>query len=606
MLDSKRTTWPSRLEQGESHVRYPHLLGDFERSPFSMKSTPTANRWLASVPRSKNLKIWLVNLGIGVACLGCGPGDQERERRKEAILREIEGGDARPLRKAEPTAIEPSWKKAAPVTTDRVEIPWVSEESLPLDDWEIQYLGNEPVGFFHRRIERSAGQEQGTLRLSAKSQTRLRGREKEVEQKFDLIAFERLNGMVIRFEGSFEVGARYHRFDGAVRDDALSFYTNLFGRGDSIRIAWTESDRGPFAIEQSLMRSPMREGEKRRLRYFEPLLGRPVDVQLTAFDYFDTPTFEGTKENLLEIEITPPIEEDPSSTRIWVDRKGRIHKRYEPSLDLKSFRCTRESAMLVADRSELANLTLRPIKVFSIPLGTEVNQPVRYEVESIDPDFSLSIPSRTQQIVQTIKSRKLQVTVYPASQLTQPIEGLDTEASPPEEYLVSSPLIQSNHPEVRKLADALLMADEVSPDDSPARRALALARGIASRIENIPFDRRVSSATQTLSAGKGDSFDVAALLAGICRSQGIPARIAIGLRGALVAQAMTMNLHAWTEIHDGTRWTPLDASLPHPETAADRIKWLDSTWNTVNPYESILQIAKHLSVLEVSVMRGGR
>jgi transglutaminase-like putative cysteine protease len=379
----------------------------------------------------------------------------------------------------------------------------------------------------------------------------------------------------------------------------------LFGRGDSIRLEWNALDRGPFAIEQSLMRAPMREGEQRRLRYFDPLLGRPIDAQLTAYDYFDTPTFTGQKERLLEIQITSNAQDDVASSQIWADPQGRIHKRYSPSLDLKSFRCDQESARVAVDQSELADLPLRSIPIFNPSATAGAKGPQRYRVESIQPGYSLLIPSRTHQVVRSIKNRRLEVTVYPASDLGNTIEGIEQEPNPPPESLANSVVIDANQAEIQRMADQLLLANNASKDDPPERRARWFAQGIASRVQAIPFDRRVSSGRATLAAGKGDCFDLAALLAGLCRSNGISARIAIGLRCDPQTQPLVMNLHAWTEIHDGTRWIPFDASLPDPEVSADRIKWVDTLWNSINPYESILQLARQLSTLEVAVTRGG-
>lgn len=550
---------------------------------------------------------------VGSTFIGCGPSDEERERLKASMLREIglpetKGEDNR-------SSTEPEIPK------DQVEQAWMTQSALPIEDWEIQYIGNEPVGFFHRKIERATTQGADTLRLTARSRTRLRGREKEVEQKIDFVAFEKENGDVIRFEGSVEVGSRTNRFEGLVRDGKLQFNTNLFGRGDSIRIVWNALDRGPFAIEQSLMRSPMKEGEQRQLRYFDPLLGRPIDAQLTAYDYFDTPTFEGKKEKLLEIQITSNAKDDVFSSQVWADPQGRIHKRFTPSLDLRSFRCEKESAMVVVNQSELADLALRPVPLGgAIPFGN--TNPVRFRVETIDAQYAIDLPSRTHQVAQTIKERKLNITVYSTTELIEliaPIEGLEQEPKPGDGSLANSFVIDTNHPEIQQLAKELLQTENIASSDPVARRVSAFCKGISQRLEITPFDRRVSAGHTTLATGKGDSFDVAALLAATCRSDGIPARIAIGLRCDTKVQPLVMGLHAWTEIHDGQRWLPFDASLrtasPSADSAststniegavaADRIKWVDTNWNSINPYESILQLARHLSMLEVSVTRG--
>jgi transglutaminase-like putative cysteine protease len=256
----------------------------------------------------------------------------------------------------------------------------------------------------------------------------------------------------------------------------------------------------------------------------------------------------------------------------------------------------------------------------ALPLGT--TKPVRFRVETIDAQYAIDLPSRTHQVARTIKERKLDITVFPTIELTDPIvpiEGLEQEPQPVDGSLANSFVIDTNHPEIQQLAKELLQTENIASSDPVARRVSAFCKGISQRLEIIPFDRRVSAGHTTLATGKGDSFDVAALLAATCRSDGIPARIAIGLRCDTKVQPLVMGLHAWTEIHDGQRWLPFDASLRtvpaaadsaststniEGAIAADRIKWVDTNWNSINPYESILQLARHLSMLEISVTRG--
>lgn len=532
---------------------------------------------------------------IGLSCLGCRPGKEEKELIKASILREI-GIDDTADEKSEPVAM-------AETVPDQVERTWLPETTLPFEHWEIQYIGNRPVGFVHRRIERASSQEPGTLRLSANSRTRFRSRDTEVTQQVDIVAFERENGELMRFEGTVEVGSKTRRFEGLVRDGKLTLRTNFFGRGEPISIPWKPTDRGPFAIEQSLMRSPMKEKEQRQLRYFDPILGKPIDVQLTAYDYFETPTFDGKEETLLEIQITSSSGEGVSSSQIWVDRNGRGHKGYLPALDLRSFRCDQESAMVVVDQSELSELPLRPINMLGAAIDSTSTAPIRYRVETIESGFKLLLPSRTHQVARSIKDRKLDVTVYPASDLGDPIEDLQPEPSPPEDALASSLVIDADHPQIHEFIEQVLLEQNLTSADPVNRRAYALAKGIRARVESIPFDRQVSNGRNTLAAGKGDCFDHAALLTAACRGNGIPARIAIGLRCDFRVQPLTMNLHAWTEFHDGSQWIPIDSSTPDPMLPADRIKWIDSLWATINPYDSILQVAEHLSTLQISVMR---
>ena len=548
--------------------------------------------------QSSSLHYGTVAIGIVSLCLGCAPSEEERERIKGALREEIGVSENRQDLKAEPPPSQG--------IQDQVEKTWVTESSFSEEQWEIQYIGNEPVGYIHRRIERAANQEPGIIRLLASSRTQLRSQGKKVVQKVDLVVFEKENGELARFEGTVEIGSRTRRLEGLPREGKLLLRNNRDGQVDTVTIAWSPSDRGPFAIEQSLIRSPMREGEVRQVRYFDPVMGKPIDVQLKAYDYFDIPTFNGKKEKLLEIEITSFTGDGASSSQIWVDRKGRGFKTYLPGVDLRSFRCDKESAMVVVDQSELSELPLRPVNLYGSAIDPSAVGPIRYRVETIDSDYKMEIPSRTHQVVRTIKDRRIDVIAYPASLLNDSIEDLEKESVPSAEALADSFIIDTDHPQVQGAAEEFLRIENITATEPVVRRAAAFSRGISDRIETIPFDREVSDGHSTLAAGKGDCFDHAALLTAVCRSNAIPARIAIGLRCDTKVRPLAMTLHAWTEIHDGVRWIPFDSSIQFNEDeriAADRIKWVDSMWNTINPYDSILQLAKHLSMLKITVMR---
>jgi hypothetical protein len=542
---------------------------------------------------------YLVLLFLGCLCLGCAPSAEERERIKTAMLREI--GVAEESKDRAPAEDETAVPE---VVSDPLDQPWLAESVLPYEHWEIQYMGNQPVGYLHRRVEKSESQGKGTLRLNADFLRRFRNKEQETVMKVTLVAFEKENGELFNLEGTVSTGSNMYQFDGSVREGTLKLTTNLLGPKTTVSLPWTPVDRGPFAIEQSLMRYPMKEGERRELKYFDPVLGKPIDVQLVAYDYFETPTFDGKKETLLEIRVTPTTGNDVSSKTIWVDRDGREHKSYEPALDLRSFRCDKESALAVVHQSELNALTRRPIKVFGETIESFDTGRKRYRVESIEDGYNLELPSRTHQVVKSIKARKLDVIVHPASLLADAIEGLEPEPPPAADSLASSFLIDAAHPQIQLLAQRLLEAEELTLSDAIDRRAYAIRKGIAARIETIDFDGEVSNGRTTMANGRGDCFDHAALLAATCRSNGIHARIAIGLLYGSKGRTPSMSLHAWTEFHDGTRWIPLDSSIPDPMISADRIKWTDTMWNTINPYADILLVAKHMSDLEVSVMRG--
>ncbi len=544
-----------------------------------------------------------VSLGVTlVVSLGCGRTDQEKAAAKASLLKEI--GVSAP-----PVPPDPQLPSLPKIVKDDATEAWVDVAKLPPEHWEIQYKGNEPVGYTHRSVKMiELGQEEG-LQLQAKSQTHFKSGNQLIEQEVEISTIERANGEVRKLDGLVKVGTLSRRFEGNIKDGYLILISDT-ARSSSpdVRIPWTDRDRGPFAIEQSLQRLPMQEEEKRTLRYFDPIMGEFIDVELQAFDYFDTPTLDGTKERLLEIQITSRTLDGESRSQIWVDEQGRGHKSYAPPIDLLSFRCNESTARYIKNKTALADLSLRPVSVSGRKIGEFVTGSITYEVVTTDEKGELDLSSRTNQIVSPEgNERRREVTVYPSS-LLEDLSGIDQEPAPEANTLSESPLINSKHPEIRQLALSLLQQAELTQQSSVTERAIAFQRGIASRVKETPFDRVVSEGHVTLRRGEGDCFDQAVLLAATCRADGISSRIAIGLLLKPADIRSKMILHAWVEYHDGARWVPIDSTLAEAETfvGADRIKWREDAWDTRNPYASILSLAEVLGKLNVKVLRSSR
>lgn len=529
------------------------------------------------------------------ACSGCSPSESERAQARAHLMREVGVPDR--------THAEDATASRTETTVDDLKKPWLADVQLPFERWEIQYVGNQPVGYTHRRVERSTSLGDGLLRLEANSHIRLPGKGAPIDQRIQLISIEREQGELVRLEGTVQVGSQSRHFEAHVRDGYIKLLTNTFGRGTTLSIPWKDENRGPFAIEQSLLRAPMKENESRELKYFDPIQGKSIEVQLQSLDYFETPTFDGKKERLLEIQIISRSGGSESSSRIWVDERGRGHKSYMPSMDMRSFLCDADSARVVADQSELASLPLRDVPMIGRGPVDYDSSPVTYRLETINFKSELQIPSRTNQVATQITPRKFQIAVYPSSFLDTAIDGLEMESAPSNNCTSPSVIVDSNHPQVQRFSQLLMQSkSSESPSTTPQRVAL-LRQGIAERIKTIPFDRDIANGRTTLARGQGDAFDHAVLLTALCRAESIPARMAIGLKYIPNKIPLSMTVHAWCEYYSDARWIPVDSTLETDAVPADRIKWAESALDSVNPYLQVLDLGKELNDLEVSTAR---
>lgn len=119
-------------------------------------------------------------------------------------------------------------------------------------------------------------------------------------------------------------------------------------------------------------------------------------------------------------------------------------------------------------------------------------------------------------------------------------------------YLSPSPLVQSDHPEIKSLAAELARSgtDELL-------WLYCLHRYVETHLRKLPYGAAEGSALEALRDGFGDCTEHAALLAALCRAAEIPARRPAGL----VYEGQRFGFHVWVEGYVGGRWVACDPVL---------------------------------------------
>ena len=116
--------------------------------------------------------------------------------------------------------------------------------------------------------------------------------------------------------------------------------------------------------------------------------------------------------------------------------------------------------------------------------------------------------------------------------------------------LAASPYIQADNRAIRELAGQL--SAEV---EEPVARVKKLAAWVYENIEKRPV-LGLPDAVTTLSTGKGDCNEHAALFAALARAAGIPTRVAAGVTW----QRDAFYYHAWNEVCLGENWVSIDTT----------------------------------------------
>ena len=499
------------------------------------------------------------------------------------------------------------------VSTDNPSAKWIKTVKLPRDVWEVQYLGNAPVGFSHKTVDAEAVD---STRYRHELDSRIRVSVKNVpqEQRIRITTVEAGNGELISIDGELTVGPVKRTFDGKVQQNILVFTGEENGQRIDLRLEWKKEYRGPFAVEQSMLRKPLEPNELRRLTYLDPLqLFDPdptrrklIDGELDALEYIQIPTMIEGSQELLEVRCIGSIGGAISKSLLWVDKKGEGLKSLIQKNDILSFRTEPLAGQIF---EACSNLRAQPL--VSIPLSGDIQTFAGNSSDRNSVTFRIKHKKNADpfqfikdHVGQEIKSKDpstVEVTVFSKSKEMDPILVPNAATSNPE-YLANSEFVPKENATIQRIGRALIAADKsLTSDSSNNEKAIACQREIQKRVKLKEYDILIRPAPFVARSGKGNCVEHAALLTSVCRSLDIPARIAIGVKFNGSKEAPAMNFHTWVEILDGLKWIPFDSSQEEIAASIDRVKVRDADFNADNPYLEILEVYKLLPELEIEV-----
>ncbi len=505
----------------------------------------------------------------------------------------------------------PLVQKPAPKPLRTIDDPsakWIALENLPRETWEVQYLGNAPVGLLHRTTAVSKTLGSSYFRHDLKSRMRVSLKGKPFEQSIRVTTIERENGELVSIEGSLEIGLNKQTFKGSVLQGAMKLTGDENGQPYAITIDWKKEYRGPFAVDQSMLRNPMNPRESRTLKYFDPILRKIIDGRLEASDTIMTPTMQGGSKELLEIRNTGMTLESDSESLLWVDSKGEAFKSYVQANDILSFRTEPIVAQTVG-----SNLDLRAIEPVLIPLTGPVErltEPTKdlmsmgYQVRHRSEDAFHMFTDRIGQRIRSVDPRTVEVTFFQNGGSFDPLLDKELASKVDAGTLASSAFVPSDLPLVTRLAKGLIAADKTLPPDNASNtdKANSCRSEIQRRIRLKEFDKQIGTIANSLKTKQANCVEHALLFASVCRSLNIPTRIAMGVKFNRSIENPAMKFHAWIEIRDGERWVPMDSTDDVVPISIDRFKIQETNFNNPNPYLDLLVVYRQLPELSIHVL----
>jgi hypothetical protein len=498
---------------------------------------------------------------------------------------------------------------------------WVDPSLLPILQWEIIYLGNRPVGYTRRSIEIATPSQLKDLKVPAsiasssllciEAESRIRITRKtsdQVDQSVTLRTLEKPDGELVGIVGSIDTGISKRSFQGLVKDGSLCMEITQDKVVSNISVPWEPIYRGPFAIEQSLRKAPMKLKEVRTVRYLDPFQMVITESRLDALSDGDTVGLDGSISSRLEIENRSITQGRNSSSQLWTDSMGVVRKSYAPGIDRQTFDCDPVTARYVISKEEFDATIFKDLPL----LGSFANLPdtglANFRVTSDLLGKDGTISSRTNQTAERINERTWDIQVRRIDAL----EEASSAESPEQDTLASAGMIDWKDPAVQRwinlqTGSGLKLEEQGGGERSEMKlseqrrsRANTARAWIAKAVARTGLDRSIQTPASTLRERKGDCIDQAILLTATLRSQEIPARVAIGFRAEPSSVRPTIRLHLWVEYHDSTKWIPIDSTIDDDTVPPDRIKITESTLPSINAYEPILIAIRLIPDIEVT------
>jgi transglutaminase superfamily protein len=360
-------------------------------------------------------------------------------------------------------------------------------------------------------------------------------------------------------------------------------------------IDWPEGTQGYHGLEQSLRHEMLVPGTQRTIYCLIPLINQIARLDMVAKKFEPVEMASGPTEGL-RVEIACWLGDMKLPERIlWCDAMGEVIKTLEPAMQMVSERTTREVAQTESSTPQYDIIERSLVRIVPPRMNLLEKEQSVFLITMAQGSPADHFARDWRQQIEVLDSHRARLTTKATWNLAGVQERQGTESSPPGEgSLASSPLIESDDPQIMELAASL-----ASPQASPAAIALALEQWVYGWIEQKDYGQVFSSASDVVASHQGDCTEHAVLLAAVCRARKIPTRLVIGL--IYVREMGGFLFHMWTESWWDGCWHPLDATLGRGGIGATHLKLHDFTLAGDNLLAEMLAVSQVIGQLAIEV-----
>ncbi|MCU0712453.1 MAG: transglutaminase-like domain-containing protein [Pirellula sp.] len=466
-------------------------------------------------------------------------------------------------------------QQSLPVEDD-TKSPWMFDGSTPLVTWEVTYRANIPVGYTSKKSVSSNRGGESVINTDFRSVSRYAKDGKEQRRELVISLIERPNGELISLTSRSQTGTDDQTFIVRVDGTRALLELTINKAKQQKEVEWDNTVRGPFAIEQSMMRKPMKDSESRLVKLLDPFSGRILEARLDAQSKYKSPIMLGKAKLLRETKVTTRDGESLSESTLWSDEDGVILKSYIPFGDLRNFQVDDETYKevesvfdLMFAENQSVELVIKPGKreAFINAIDNEDQITYRFQQQKTDPYKNLS--NRCNQRKKSLDAFTSEITVFRLKNRDELPAGVESVDKPETEDLELTGWLDSNSPVFDSLYADLL--PQVANEDVHVK-VLLMAKRVSERYESVGFNNDVRKLSVGLSKNRLNSVEQSMALVALLRKDKIPARLVLGYVFDRNASEPAMIFQAWVEYHYNDWWWPIDPINPTKTGLLDRIK----------------------------------
>ncbi len=429
------------------------------------------------------------------------------------------------------------------------------------EKWDAYFIRDQHVGNVHLTAEKQASPSQNVVYQVDQWLKNRRGTA-TIIQRLSERSRETAVGSLIGFESRLHVGPAVTVLRGDVDGDLLKVQRIRGSDPAGEELPWTPTCRGLVAVQQSLRRQPLTEGETRRLRM--PMMFsaayQMVLVELQGRGMASVPMLDGRSQTLLEIESQVRLGEQQIDSVMWTDPAGNVLRTYSPAIGLFTYRVDKSA---VTDEG-LATDGPPWSLAFDVSGRLDNVGELSRVAYRISPSAAVSkaggqiqIDAAPGQLVRNMPDGSIQVLVSRKDET--PSKGfVQSDLQPTEEDRRPNRWIDSGAPLVRRIVDIALTGETGGSDRQVALELTATAKSMFKERADRFMGFRPASEIGEVEVG--DSTDQAIVLTALLRARKIPARLATGVV-YIPGDVPRMAYHSWTLAYVDDSWLPLDATL---------------------------------------------